>query len=98
MPKLPDFPISIIFLWIQILGVITVLCVLSFLDGKSSQETEYVNINSKKLLDDWNQPFIKNIKVVDANEDCPNGWKSIFSNKWPGISVNCDCIQPKDII
>ena len=51
---------------------------------------------AQTVLFDWSQPLISDIMVVNADQECPSGWKPLFTNTWPGYQETCDCIKSID--
>lgn len=43
-----------------------------------------------QLLDNWEQPFIEDIKIT-LQDECPVGYSYMVNYKWPGTEPGCDC-------
>lgn len=43
------------------------------------------------IREDWNQGPLTDIKMLEAGEDCPDGWENIARAWWWGLKQGCDC-------
>lgn len=40
--------------------------------------------------DEWTGPLATELDVVDADENCPEGWAPFFTKEWKGSAKGCD--------
>ena len=73
-----------------IVGVIG--CVMAanvlFDDKKSDAEMQAARI-LQDGIDDWVNPLVTDVQIVEGKDDCPSGWDNLFSNNWKGIMEGC---------
>ena len=73
-----------------ILGIIAVIMTAGVLgkleDNDSDAEAASIIIDA---LESWNTTLPTEIKTVDKDTGCDEGWESVFTQRWPGTDQGC---------
>ena len=67
-------------------SVISSSALLKDLDDDSEMESARIILDS---LSHWAKPFGTSIMVSEGFQECPDGFKDLFTKEWPGTHSGC---------
>ena len=75
------------------LGIAGIVCFFGIYKNKETKD--YI---LEQQIDSWQKEYVSDIKYLERNLPCGEGWDSFFNYRWGGLYNYCDCDYGKQHI